>query len=195
MAKKIKIDFNSKNKKDFINFRNIKGELNSELEGIFGKEELEKFKKFAFQQRIYDLIIGFTLGSACKSLAAGISEYMIMPIVSFLSNLSKEEWDKFSYSPVDGLDFQIGKVINLSVEFFIISLILYLIFYKFIKNKDPKKEENESKEEKNEEPVSLCSDCKSIVNNYAKRCHYCTSWLDDSEIEKKETEKEIEKDA
>lgn len=171
-------------KKQFIDLVRVKNELDSELEHIFGKQEYEKFKAFAFQkrtfqQRIGDLIIGFTLGAACKSLAEGISEWIFMPIVSYCVNQTGTDWKAFEWSPVEGLVFKIGEVLNLTLEFFLIALILYIGFYKVIHPifSSDDKEVIESDEVDLDIEAVHCGQCLSQINPEAKRCPHCTSWL------------------
>lgn len=157
--------FSSEDIKNEIN--RSKDELKKEVEGIIGKDEITNFNRFAFKGRMIELSIAFVIGTAFQKTVTSISSSIIMPLVNyFILNIGKD-WKNYTWTPIPGMTFGIGDFIGSFIDFFIISIVLYVIYNKIIKSFFDI-EDNKNK---------ACTQCQSLISNEAKRCPFCTSWL------------------
>ncbi len=99
-------------------------------------DEFSQWRRFAFADRTLQTLIAFTLGAAFTKLSTTISEALVMPIVRFF--ISDKKWQEIVWSPLPTLTFEVGKFIASSIEFIIISIVLFII-WKIFSVKDGKK--------------------------------------------------------
>jgi large conductance mechanosensitive channel len=135
---------------------------------FIGEKEIKKYKEFAFKDDMLKLAIGFIIGNSFNNVVNGISDYLIMPIIKFVVIETGEEWRKWKFSPLQGLEFEFGKLAGVFVDFLLVSLILYIVYVKVINNLI-----NRNKSEL----VKECSYCFSKIDCRSTKCKYCTSKL------------------
>lgn len=155
----------------------VTGELQKEIEGIVGKEELENFKKFAFKGHMMEMAIAFMLGAAFKSVVSSISNNLIMPLANYASQFTGSDWREMIWEPVKGLTFEIGPFLAAFVDFLLMAIILYVLWVKLIGSVFAPKEEKEWKIECCE--TIPCPYCLAKVHYLTARCPHCTSWIDE----------------
>lgn len=135
---------------------------------FISEKEIKKYKEFAFKDDMLKLSIGFILGNSFNSVVSGISDYLIMPVIKFILSETGEEWRKWKFAPIQGLEFELGKLAGVFVDFLLVSIILYIIYVKIISNIINKDKPEFIKE---------CPNCFSKVDYRSKKCKYCTSKL------------------
>lgn len=149
----------------------IKGELDNEISGIIGKREFEEFKKFAFKGHMIQMAIAFMMGAAFNKVIQAISENLIMPFIKFGISQTGNDWREYTYTPVTGLTLELGAFCAAFVDFFLISLVLYILYAKLVK---PVLEDTKIKCI----DVKICPYCQSKIHWKCVRCPQCTSELE-----------------
>ena len=140
--------------------------MKKELTGDDVKQEFKQFEKFAFKQRMIELAVAFILGSAFQNAVTAISNYLIMPLIKFVLNKTGENWRCFTYTPLEGMTFEVGKFLGAFIDFLLIAIVLYIIYQKIILRLVPK-----------EADMASCQYCLSVINKNCLRCPQCTSYL------------------
>lgn len=92
------------------------------------KQELEDYKQFAFNKNFLELALIFVLTTTTQKFINSISETIIMPVLNFIIQKAEGDWRNLIFTPIRGLDIEIGKFLAGFVEFTITSLILFIIF-------------------------------------------------------------------
>jgi large conductance mechanosensitive channel len=152
--------------------KQIKNELKEGVESLVGKKEYDQFKKFAFKGHMIQMAIAFMMGAAFNSVIKSISENLIMPVINFGLSKTGEDWRQFTYMPTEGLTLEIGKFCSAFVDFFLISLVLYIFYVKLLKPIWEEKPEIKCIETKK------CLVCQSVIHWQCERCPQCTTWLE-----------------
>jgi len=96
------------------------------------KSEFEDYKKFAFKGDMLKLAIAFILGGAFNKVVSAISENFMMPLLNFLINKTGSNWRTAIWTPLEGLNFEIGKLAAATIDFILMSLVLY-IFWRLLR--------------------------------------------------------------
>jgi len=135
--------------RDFINSKNIK-----------------EYRDFAFREDMMKLTVGVILATSFNKVINGVSDYLLMPIFKFLVSKTGDGWRNWTLVPVNGLEFEVGRMIGVFVDFLLISFILYLICQKGLGRLKRKEECLKSKK---------CEYCCKDIDLEAKKCPYCTS--------------------
>ena len=114
-------------------------------------EEIEKYKKFAFKDNMLQVAIAFMIGTAFNKVIISLSDNIIMPILNYLISKTNGNWRELKFSPVEGLDFEIGHFLSSFIDFVLISIVLYVIYRIFIKkdNNERQRESNKGTENTN----------------------------------------------
>jgi large conductance mechanosensitive channel len=135
--------------RDFINSKNIK-----------------EYRDFAFREDMMKFAVGVILGNSFNKVINGISDYLLMPIFKFLVSKTGDGWRNWAFIPFNGLEFEVGRMIGVLVDFILISFILYLICQKGL-----------GRLKRKEEPIKgkKCEYCCKEIDPEAKKCPYCTS--------------------
>jgi large conductance mechanosensitive channel len=157
-------------KKDIIDLKRIKNELEDEIESLIGKKEYNEFKKFAFKGHLIQMAIAFMLGAAFNSVIKGLSDNIIMPCFNYVINITGTDWRELTYSPMEGLILDTGKFMGSFVDFMIIAVVFFIIWKKLIKPLE-------------DEAIKCintieCKYCLARVPWEAAKCEKCGSWLD-----------------
>lgn len=131
------------------------------------EKQLKDYKNFAFKDDMFKLVIGIILGNSFNKVIYGLSDYLLMPIFTFLISKTGQQWREWKFTPIFGLTFELGHLLGTFLDFFLISLILYIFYIKFIQ-KIMKCENTILKQ---------CEFCFSNINNKAIKCPMCTGDL------------------
>jgi len=135
--------------RDFLNSKNIK-----------------EYRDFAFREDMMKFAVGVILGNSFNKVINGISDYLLMPIFKFLVSKTGDGWRNWAFIPFNGLEFEVGRMIGVLVDFLLISFILYLICQKGLGRLKRKEEPAKGKK---------CEYCCKEIDTEAKKCPYCTS--------------------
>jgi large conductance mechanosensitive channel len=142
-------------------------DIKMEERGLIGKKEIEEYKNFAFRDDMLKLAVGVVLGNAFNKVVYGISDYLVMPLLTFLASHTGDEWRRWEFSPFLGLKFELGRMLGTFVDFLLISFFLYLFYVKFasriVRHDGPKRKE--------------CPFCRENIRLEAVRCPFCTGDL------------------
>lgn len=103
---------------------------------IIVNNEVREYKKFAFRSNMIQMAVAFMLGAAFQKLVTSLSDNVIMPIINYGIGITGVPWRELVIKPTTGLSIEMGKFIGSFVDFFILSLILYLVYVKIFKGKD-----------------------------------------------------------
>ena len=160
------------------------------------KKTMNDYKNFAMKGNIVDMAIGVVIGSAFTNIVNTLVSSTIMPIISVLTNkvdlstlfiaLDGRHYSSIAQAKDAGaIVLEYGLLLNVLLNFFIISFTLFIVMRKIkkVKKKDDKKEVEIKKVTTKE-----CPYCKSTINIDATRCAHCTSVL----IEEEEEEECVE---
>lgn len=152
-----------------------KNELEKGISNIVGGDSFEAWKKFAFKGHIMQMAIAFMLGAAFQKVVSATSKYMIMPLLNYILSYTGTDWRDHVFEITEGLKLETGKFAGDCLDFFLISILLFIIYRKVtaIFKEEPKEEEIVCIE------TTHCPYCFVDVHYLAKRCNYCTSWLID----------------
>ena len=101
---------------------------------FISNKELVEYEKFALKEDMLKMSTAFILGGAFNSVVKGISDILIMPFINFIILQTGESWRTFKIEPVTGLVIELGKFLGVSVDFILISIILYVFYMKILKN-------------------------------------------------------------
>jgi large conductance mechanosensitive channel len=91
-------------------------------------ERMDEYVKFAFKDNMMKLAIAFVLGSSFGKVVTSISENLLMPIVKFFTSFAGETWREVKWVPVEGMTLEVGKCVAAFMEFFLTSLVLFVIW-------------------------------------------------------------------
>jgi large conductance mechanosensitive channel len=142
-------------------------EINSKK--FIGEKEIKQYKQFAFKEDMIKMSIAFILGASFNKVVSGISDFLIMPILNFIVVQTGESWRKWSVEPLVGLKIELGQFLGVIIDFFLISIILYIIYGKII---------TKITNSNNSIELKKCPLCFSDINSMAKRCPRCTGDID-----------------
>ena len=138
-----------------------------EERGLIGKKEIQEYKNFAFREDMLKLAVGVVLGNSFNKVVYGISDYHVMPVLTFLVSQTGDEWRRWEFSPFLGLKFEFGRMIGTFVDFLLMSFFLYLFYVKFasriIGAEGPKRKQ--------------CPLCNESIRIEAVKCPFCTGDL------------------
>jgi large conductance mechanosensitive channel len=125
----------------------------------------DEFKSFIMKGNVIDLAVAVVVGSAFGKIIAAFVDGIVMPLVTYVlpANIKWEEW-------VLG-KFRVGAVLGATVNFLIISLVIFLVLIKFL-GRFTKKEGPAA-----EPTTKECPACLEQVPLKATRCKHCTSQL------------------
>jgi large conductance mechanosensitive channel len=85
---------------------------------------LKEFKEFAIKGNIIDLAVAFVMGAAFNEVVKGLTNSLIMPLISMV--LGKDGMADLSFS-VGGTVFPIGVFLQAVINFILIAFVLFLI--------------------------------------------------------------------
>jgi large conductance mechanosensitive channel len=127
----------------------------------------DEFKAFIMKGNVIDLAVAVVVGAAFGKIITAFVDGIVMPLVTYVlpANIKWEEW-------VVG-KFRIGEVLGATVNFLIISLVIFLVLVKLLQKVTKKNEELPLMTATTKE----CPACLEQVPLKATRCKHCTSQL------------------
>lgn len=132
--------------------------------------DLSEYKKFAFKDDMLRLSVCFILGNSFNKVVCGISDYLVMPVTTYLISSTGTGWRELVLTPVPSMNIEAGRLAGVFVDFFMVSIILYLLYIKLvgaILKHNPI----------SGPPQKRCGHCMSMVHAEARRCPMCTGVL------------------
>lgn len=121
----------------------------------------DEFKKFAIQGNVLDLAVAVVIGGAFGKIVSSLVDNIIMPLVGVL--LGGYSFKKLSIQVGDA-GIQYGLFIQSVVDFFIISLSIFLFIRLFASLKLKKEEEKTEEEEAAVNPeIELLSEIRDLL--------------------------------
>ena len=144
-----------------------------------------EFKKFALKSNMIDLAIGVIIGGAIGKVVTSLVNDILMPPIGLILghvdfsnlyiNLSHTKYATFAEAKAAGAPtINIGLFLNNIVDFFIISLVIFLM----VRGINRMREMTEKKTAPAVPTTKTCPYCKSEIPVDATRCPHCTSHLD-----------------
>ena len=101
------------------------------------KKEFDEYRKFAYKKNFFVMGLAIVLATQTQKLASSMTEYFLMPVINWVLSTTKGNWRELVFTPVSGMDIEVGKLLQSFIEFTIITVILYFIFQKIVKRLDP----------------------------------------------------------
>jgi large-conductance mechanosensitive channel len=86
------------------------------------------------------MALALILATQTQKFASCITESLLMPIINYTLSATNGNWRSLIFIPLEGMEIEIGKILNSFLEFTIITILLYLVFQKIIKRIDPEAE-------------------------------------------------------
>ena len=153
--------------------RRTRGELERELEALFGVENYRSFKKFAFQKSMTEMAIAFMLGGALQAVISSLSNDVLMPIINYFGQgvTGGVNWRDYTVEPIEGLLINAGVFGGAVLDFLLIALVLFILYKKFL-----------SPILADEGIIMVetihCPHCYEKIFYKSKVCKYCTRDID-----------------
>jgi large conductance mechanosensitive channel len=122
---------------------------------------IQDFKAFALKGNVVDLAVAVVIGGAFGKIVSALVADIVMPLVNFVQ--PGGEWRNWQ---VTTLHFKVGDFLGAVVDFFLISMVLFLIVTRIV-NRVYKKEVPA--------PTKACPECLEQIPVAAKRCRACTA--------------------
>ena len=123
----------------------------------------EEFKAFITKGDVVSLAVAVVVGAAFGKIVTAMVSGLIMPLVSYV--MPTGDWQAWELGRL-----KIGSVLGATVDFLIISLVVFLVLVKglgrFLKKDEPPPA-----------PSKQCPYCLEAVAPLATRCKFCTSTL------------------
>ena len=101
------------------------------------KAEFDEYRKFAYKKNFFVMALALVLATQTQKFASAITESLLMPVINYLLSKTNGNWRNLVFTPLEGMDIEIGNFVNSFLEFTIITVILYLVFQKVIRRIDP----------------------------------------------------------
>ncbi len=137
---------------------------------------LSEFKAFALKGNVIDLAVGVVIGAAFGKIVAGLTDKIIMPLVSLV--LPSGNWREWAITlkenapdgPAGDIQLLVGELLSVTIDFLIVALVLFAVVRAINRAKGPPP------------PVAApttrpCPACLEQVPLAATRCRACTSEL------------------
>jgi large conductance mechanosensitive channel len=127
---------------------------------------VQEFKAFVTKGNVVDLAVAVVVGGAFSAIVKAFVDGIVMPIVGYFlpANIRWEEWMLGK--------LRVGAVIGATVNFLIISLVVFLVLVKLVGSLLKRQEAPA------EPTTKTCPRCLETVPLAASRCKFCTSELE-----------------
>ena len=137
---------------------------------------IEDFKKFAFKGNVVDLAVGIVVGGAFGKIVSALVADIFMPIVALF--LPSGDWRANGFvlreaaDPKDNVVIKYGDFFGALLDFFVISLVLFIVVSRVLKAAEGRLAKPEATKEVS---TKECPFCCETVPLKATRCRFCTS--------------------
>lgn len=101
------------------------------------EKELESYKQFAFGKNLLNVAVALILATSVQKFVSSISDHLLMPLINYFISKADGDWRNLILVPVEGMNLEIGKFGGAMLEFFITTMVLYILYTKIIKRIDP----------------------------------------------------------
>lgn len=101
------------------------------------QEEFAEYRKFAFGKNLFAMALAMILATSMQKFVATISETAIMPLINYSISATGGNWRNLIFVPAEGMEFEIGKFSAGFLEFFLTTVILYIVYRNIVKKFDP----------------------------------------------------------
>ena len=130
----------------------------------------KEFKKFILRGSVVDLAVGIAIGAAFTSLVNSLVKGFIDPLVAVFYGGQKLASSSFT---INGKEFLYGDIINSSISFIIVALVIFFLVVQPINKLTERLGGSTDKES----PTKKCPYCLSRIPKEASKCMFCTSDL------------------
>jgi large conductance mechanosensitive channel len=152
--------------------KRTRDEIESGIEFVIGEKEFSEWKSFAFKGQMIQMAIAFILGAAFTKAVKAISDCILMPLINYGLLLTGEDWRKWTVSPVENLNIEVGAFLSAFVDFLLISIVLYIMYRKVMRPLFD--EEKKAKTEIKCIETRDCPSCFEKIHWKATKCPSCT---------------------
>jgi len=104
----------------------------SQDRGFLKREDWQEYRRFAFRDDVMKLTVGVVLGASFNKLVNSVSGDLVMPVLSLLTAQTGVGWRDWTVSVADGLDLRLGQVAGSTLDFLVVSAVLYIIYVKIV---------------------------------------------------------------
>lgn len=117
---------------------------------------VREFKAFVVRGNVVDLAVAVVLGAAFGKIITAVVEGLIMPVVGAVT--PGGNWREWAVTP---LQLKVGSVLGATIDFLIVSLVIFLVVNKLM----PKKAAAVT--------TKPCNECLEEIPLAARRCRAC----------------------
>ena len=142
--------------------------IEDQTKSLIGERELREYKNFALREDMLKMTVGIMLGNSFNKVIYGFSDYLLMPILTFLMSKTGASWREWELVPLPGLDFEVGRLVGVFADFILTSVLLYVFYIKFVGRMVGRNGAPQTKE---------CKYCLGRINPGAIKCPLCTGDL------------------
>ena len=128
---------------------------------------LDEFKAFVAKGNVVDLAVAVIVGGAFGEIVKAFVNGIVMPLVSYVLP-AKMGWEEWTLGRI-----RIGLVLGATLNFVIISLVVFLVMVKLLGVLMKRKEVASP-----EVTTKTCPQCLETIPLAAVRCKFCTSALE-----------------
>jgi large conductance mechanosensitive channel len=118
----------------------------------------KEFKAFVLRGNVIDLAVAVVLGAAFGKIVTAVVEGLVMPVVGAVT--PGGNWREWT---VTSLNLKIGSVIGATIDFLVVSLVVFLVVNKALAfTRKPQAA-----------TTKTCPECLEEIPLAAKRCRAC----------------------
>lgn len=151
------------------------------------KKFFEEFKDFIARGNVMDMAVGVIIGGAFTAIVTSLNKDIITPILAIFGGVDFSNLMLRMGTSDNAPILMYGSFITAVINFLITAFIIFCLVKALNKAASFTK-----KEEKPVEPTEKeCPFCKTKINILATRCPYCTSKLDEGNLNEKESSSEV----
>ena len=126
---------------------------------LSARKYAQEFREFLLKTNMFSMAMGVVIGAAIGNVVSALVADLVMPIVGVLT--PEGNWRLFKVG-FGRLNFTVGHLAGVIVDFTIVAVIVFLITKAFVKQAPPP-------------PTKQCKMCLEAIHPDAKRCKFCTS--------------------
>ncbi len=132
----------------------------------------QEFKDFINRGNVVDMAVGIIVGSSFVKIVDSLVSYLFNPIIGIV--MGGIDLQRFSWVVQEGAVVEYGKFLNSVIDFFIVSMSVFI----FVKAFNSFKKRYIPTNAPEVETMKTCPFCCSSIPIAAIRCPRCTSKID-----------------